>query len=112
MYEYYATVVKIVDADTIDVDIDLGLHVWKRKERLRLAGLNAPEMSTPEGVAATAYLVTVLPVGTQVTVRTTVDRTEKYGRYLATVMLGAVNVNELLISTGHAVPWNGVGARP
>lgn len=112
MYEYQATVVRVVDGDTVDVDIDLGLRVWKRKERLRLAGLNAPEMSTPEGVDAKVYLLTLIPAGTLVVVRTTVDRTEKYGRYLADVLVGGQSVNQMLLLSEHALPWNGQGPRP
>ena len=42
-YLYRAVVVRVVDGDTIDVDIDLGFYVWIRKQRIRLIGIDAPE---------------------------------------------------------------------
>ena len=43
MYEYKATVVKIVDGDTVDVDIDLGFGVVLKDERVRIMGIDTPE---------------------------------------------------------------------
>lgn len=113
MWEYRATVVKVVDADTVDLLVDLGLHVQK-KARIRLLGLNAHEKGTEQGKAATAWLRDLLPVGADVVVRTEKDKTEKFGRWLGTVTLPSRtdSVNTLLIDAGHAVPWDGKGVRP
>ena len=46
MYEYKCTVVKIIDGDTVDVDIDLGFDVWLKKQRIRLYGVDTPESRT------------------------------------------------------------------
>ena len=46
MYEYRCTVVKIVDGDTVDVDIDLGFGVWMKKQRIRMYGIDTPESRT------------------------------------------------------------------
>ena len=46
MYEYRCKVVKIVDGDTVDVDIDLGFGVWLKKERIRMFGIDTPESRT------------------------------------------------------------------
>ena len=46
MYEYRCKVVKIIDGDTVDVDIDLGFGVWLHKERVRLYGIDTPESRT------------------------------------------------------------------
>jgi len=46
MYEYRCKVVKIIDGDTVDVDIDLGFGVWMHKERVRLFGIDTPESRT------------------------------------------------------------------
>ena len=43
MYEYRVKVIKVVDGDTVDVDIDLGFGVWLKKQRIRLFGIDAPE---------------------------------------------------------------------
>ena len=60
-------VTRVIDADTIEVDADLGWGVWKRQMSVRLDGLWAPENSTPEGKAATGWARTLLPVGTRLT---------------------------------------------
>ena len=46
MYEYKAVLVRVIDGDTIDVDIDLVFDVWLKKQRVRLAGIDAPESRT------------------------------------------------------------------
>ena len=62
MYHYKAKLVRVIDGDTIDVDIDLGFDVWLKRQRVRLAGIDAPESRTRNkaekvlGLAAKARL--------------------------------------------------------
>ena len=69
MYEYQCKVVKVVDGDTVDVDIDLGFGVWLRDERVRLYGIDTPESRTSDdiekiyGFAAKEYLERYLSAG-------------------------------------------------
>ena len=112
MFEYKATILKIVDADTVDLEIDLGFTV-STKQRVRLLGLNAPERFTLEGKAAVAWLNTVIPAGTEVIVKSEKPGGgDKYGRYLATIYNALGSVNDALIASGHAVAWDGNGAKP
>ena len=46
MYEYRCKILKVIDGDTVDVDIDLGFGVWMHKERVRLHGIDTPESRT------------------------------------------------------------------
>ena len=46
MYEYSCTIRKVVDGDTVDVDIDLGFGIWMKKQRIRLFGMDTPESRT------------------------------------------------------------------
>ena len=48
MHEYKAKVIKVVDGDTIDVDLDLGFGIWLRNERVRLYGIDTPESRTSD----------------------------------------------------------------
>lgn len=96
LYHYRAVVVAVTDGDTIVVDIDLGLRVWARKQVLRLEGVAAPETRTAEGREAKAWLAAELPVGTPLLVQTRKDRREKYGRWLATIDVGAGDLMGLL----------------
>ena len=66
MYEYRCKIVKIIDGDTVDVDIDLGFGVWLHKERIRLYGIDTPESRTRDleekkyGLAAKQFLTNML----------------------------------------------------
>lgn len=116
MYEYRARIRSIYDADTLRADIDCGFGVWINDMALRLAGINAPELGHPGGKAARDWLRNLLPAGTEITIRTQKDKTEKYGRMLADIWDrdGAYgdSVNDMLIDAGHALPWDGTGTRP
>jgi micrococcal nuclease len=99
-----------VDADTLDVTLDLGLHT-RRLERLRLAGVNAPETrgATREaGLAAwrfaDAWLAEAAAVGGWALVVQTY-RTDAFGRYIALVFRSSDGrcLNDDLISSGNAV---------
>lgn len=111
MYEYAGKVERVIDGDTVEVILDLGFKVWLR-QTVRLDGIDAPEMKTPEGKAAREFLAELVarnPVGF---VTTRKDRQEKYGRYLADVRLQgqAAGLSRLMVEAGHAKPYSG-GAR-
>ena len=66
---YKCTIQRIVDGDTVDVNIDLGFGIWLYKERVRVAGIDTPEKRTRDkvekifGLAATAKAHTLIPEG-------------------------------------------------
>jgi len=109
MYEYRAKVVRWVDGDTVDVDIDLGFGVILSNKRIRLYGIDAPESRTRDleekrrGKAAHHFVQGFAPTGSVVTLKT--YKTGKYGRILAEVILDEANINQLLVSEGHATPY-------
>lgn len=103
-----ARVVRVVDGDTLILDLDLGWKVWRMGERVRLSGINCPEMNTPEGAAArdfTHFTLRTGPLGTVVPDVTFVSRSlDKYGRPLGVVKLADGRVlNDLIFDAGHAV---------
>lgn len=63
-----ATVVRVIDADTIVVDLDLGWRVFRNREHIRVAGINAPERGTTEGRASKQWASNTLPAGLRVLV--------------------------------------------
>lgn len=92
LYRYKAKVVEVIDGDTLELLIDLGLGVHG-KERVRLFGIDAPEMRFQKGKEARSYLINMIDAaklieqeatGIEPTfiVKTIKDRTDKYGRYL------------------------------
>tara|TARA_Y100000287_G_C13899540_1_gene199951 strand:- start:67 stop:498 length:432 start_codon:yes stop_codon:yes gene_type:complete len=88
MYEYKCEIIRVVDGDTVDVNIDLGFNTWLWKERIRLKGIDTPESRTrdPEEKKAGLYAKDVvenfLPVGSTQILKTFKDKSGKYGRTL------------------------------
>lgn len=122
MYEYKARIIKIVDGDTVDVDIDLGFGIWLANERVRIMGIDTPESRTADkiekifGNAAKNRLKELL--GPYATLKTRVatdgeDMRGKFGRVLGDfeVYYHAENrystVAKILIQEGHAVEYEG-----
>ena len=121
LYTYKARPVRVVDGDTVILDIDLGCGMWLRGERCRLLGINAPEPHTDtrhEGLRSTQHLkellcmdiaVKMYPV--EILVRTHKDKKGKWGRWLVELWtqddLGeyAVCVNQQMIDDGYAEPY-------
>lgn len=113
-YVYRATVVKIVDADTVDVRIDLGLKI-STIQRLRLYGINAWETRGEErekGLFAKRWLSERLALCREswalsdaadiMMIETIKDTSGKYGRYLAKIWVEGSLVNQELVDFGHA----------
>lgn len=116
MYEYRVKkLYKVVDGDTIDVDIDLGFDI-SFFQRVRLAGIDTPESRTKDllekklGLEVKEKLTELLKNATNIVIRTEKpDSTEKYGRILGWVFVddSKTSINELLIKQGYA--WNYMG---
>ena len=117
MYEYRARVLKVVDGDTVDVDIDLGFGVWLKDERVRIMGIDTPESRTRDkvekkfGLAAKARLKELL--GATPILKTQVgkggeDMKGKFGRILGDFLTeDGKKCGELLVKEGHAVKYMG-----
>ena len=112
MYEYKCKMVRVVDGDTVDVDIDLGFGVWLRDQRIRLYGIDTPESRTSDpseklyGKAATEFLKKWLDGG-DVTIKTHKDERGKFGRILGELWVFDTNVNRKMIEEHHAVEYHG-----
>lgn len=104
-YKFYATVLKIIDGDTIKLNVDLGFSV-STNVSIRIKGMNAPEINRAEsaeaGKASRDYLALIIPVGSQIVIHT-----EKY-RQSFTRFIGDVytedgrSVAELMVNAGFA----------
>ena len=117
MYEYRVKVVKIIDGDTVDVDIDLGFGVWLKKERIRLFGIDTPESRTRDldekkyGLMAKDFITSLLSDEGGIVLKTHKDAEGKYGRILGelwrTTDLADQSINEYMIEKHHAVRYMG-----
>lgn len=103
MFTYNAIVERVIDGDTVDVHVDLGFDIW-HSVRLRLVGLDTPEMATPEGKAAKTFVKDAIE-GQEVIITT--HKTDKYGRYLAEIFYRGTSFNKTLVDMGFAVPYDG-----
>ena len=120
MYEYRTNLIKVVDGDTVDVDIDLGFGIWLRNERVRIMGIDTPESRTRDkvedlfGEAAKARLKELMINGGKLI--TTEDRKGedmkgKFGRILGDFKVDyngeMKKVTEIMEAEGHCVPYFG-----
>lgn len=115
MYEYNCKILRVVDGDTIDVDIDLGFGVWLHRERVRVAGIDTPESRTRDlvekqfGLAAKSRVKDLCPVGSmRILVCSRYDSKGKFGRILGDFMTANGKLlSDRLVSEGHAVAYFG-----
>lgn len=111
LYYYRAKVVHIYDGDTMTVDVDLGLMTWHKDVKLRLEGIDTPELrgdERPEGLAVRDKIREWLPVGTEITIQTFKDEKGKFGRWLARIWLdeGGESLNAKILKENMARPYN------
>lgn len=116
MNEYDAKVLKVVDGDTVDVDIDLGFGIVLTDERVRIMGIDTPESRTSDqveklfGLAAKERLKELLGEETVLITKDDKhgeDMKGKFGRVLGDFRVGGKTVTEILIEEGHAVAYHG-----
>ena len=117
MYEYRCKVLKVIDGDTVDVDIDLGFGMWIHNERVRIMGIDTPESRTRNdiekkfGLAAKSRLQELL--GETAILKTQVskkgeDMKGKFGRILGDFKTEDGRIcADVLCEEGHAVAYFG-----
>ena len=111
MHEYHCVITKIIDGDTIDVDIDLGFDCWLHKQRIRLHGIDTPESRTRDleekkyGLAAKAFVEKFIPLGSTALLKT--KEKGKYGRYLGDFKVKNQWLCTELLKHRHAVRYEG-----
>ena len=119
MYEYECTIRKVVDGDTIDVDINLGFNTWINNERVRLYGIDTPESRTRDleekkfGLYAKSVVDKYLPVGSKQVLVTHLDKVGKFGRILGEFRIydgeqdRQTTINEFMIRKSIGVEYKG-----
>ena len=113
MHEYKAKIKRIVDGDTVDVDIDLGFGMILSKQRIRLYGIDTPETRTRDkeekfyGKLAAKFLKDQCKKSSSITLRTHMDKKGKFGRILGEIIVEGVNINKLMIEEHMAVEYDG-----
>jgi micrococcal nuclease len=103
-YYYRCEIIRVIDGDTVVVDVNLGFHVHV-KQIVRLHNINAPEVrgeQREEGLESKWHLVDLLNNRNRFAISTIKDKTGKYGRYLAVLWADGDNINDRMVSDGHA----------
>lgn len=116
MYEYECELESVYDGDTIVVSIDLGFDTWLHRQRVRLSGIDAPEIRSRDkdekerGLRSRERLVSLLALRGGKPLRLVVgeyNASEKFGRILGRIFADGVDVAEVLLSESLAVPYDG-----
>ena len=119
MHEYNCTIRRVVDGDTVDVDIDLGFDMWIHNERVRLFGIDTPESRTRDleekkaGLFAKDVVLHYLPEGSKQVLRTYKDKVGKYGRVLGEFVIydsladRQTTINQFMIDHKIGVEYSG-----
>lgn len=116
MYQYKAKVLKVLDGDTVDIDLDLGFNIVLASQRVRMAGIDTPESRTTNneekvrGQLSKKKLAEKLPVGSWVKIETqkSDSNDDKFGRILAVfIMEDGTSLNQWMIDNNYAVLYNG-----
>jgi micrococcal nuclease len=112
VYEYPCKIVRVVDGDTVDVDIDLGFSHWIHNERIRLYGVDTPECRTRDaeekaaGLLAKKFVQEALHVGGTYKLQT--REKGKFGRFLGVIFVSdKTSINTALVTEHLAVPYHG-----
>tara|TARA_Y100000361_G_scaffold134101_1_gene132921 strand:- start:286 stop:696 length:411 start_codon:yes stop_codon:yes gene_type:complete len=112
MYRYKVSVTRVVDGDTVDVDIDLGFGMTYKKQRVRMKGIDTPESRTRDleekkfGLASKEFLKEQLK---DQEIELVSHDKGKFGRILGELFVGssAYSINRIMIDNHHAVPYDG-----
>jgi micrococcal nuclease len=116
MYQYKAKILKVLDGDTVDIDLDLGFNIVLSNQRVRMAGIDTPESRTVDkeekirGTLSKKKLSEKLPIGSYVTIETqkSDNNDDKFGRILAVFILeDKTNLNQWMIDNNYAVLYQG-----
>lgn len=116
MYTYKCRINKVLDGDTVDIDLDLGFNIVLADQRVRMIGIDTPESRTSNkeekvrGLLSKKKLSEKLIAGSWVKIRTHKDdgNDDKFGRILGEFILDdGTNVNQWLIENHYAVPYEG-----
>lgn len=112
-YVRRAQLVRVIDGDTFDFDIDLGFEVWAHKQRVRLRGVDAQERYTEKGIQTTLWMQEVLEAasnaGTLFVRSHEKQLRDGFRRWLCDVYIGdaGMDLADAAIKAGRLVPWNG-----
>jgi len=112
MFEYKCEVIKVVDGDTVDVNIDVGFSIF-HKARVRMYGMDTPESRTRDldekarGLISKQFIVDKVANAKEIIIKTQKDGKGKFGRVLGKIFIDGENINQSMIDQSLAVEYYG-----
>ena len=103
--DYLVSPIRAIDGDTVEFN-------WTMRGVVRLSGINAPEHNQPGGTEARDYLAKQLNYDPAGHIMLRITGKDKFGRMLGELWAGTACLNKIMVETGHAVAWDGKGAKP
>ena len=115
MYTYRAKLYRVIDGDSVELNIDLGFSVWVNEVSIRLLGVDTPETRTKDllekhfGLLASDYVLEKLIDAEDIIVTTQLDRADKFGRMLGTIWVDGEekSINAQLLEKSLGVEYKG-----
>lgn len=103
MYQYKAKIISVYDGDTVTAMVDLGFFHFQQM-KFRLYGIDTPELRGEEREQGLVVrdIVRAMILNKEVTINSYKDKQEKYGRYLANINIGDIDLNLWLVENGYA----------
>ncbi|MCG2419700.1 thermonuclease family protein [Aequorivita sp. F47161] len=103
MYQYKAKIIKVYDGDTVTAMVDLGFYHFQQM-KFRLYGIDTPELRGDERGKGLEVrdIVREMILNKEVIINSYKDKQEKYGRYLANIIIGDIDLNVWLVDNGYA----------
>ena len=112
MFEYKCEVIKVVDGDTVDVNIDVGFSIF-HKARVRMYGMDTPESRTRDldekarGLISKQFILDKVANAKEIVIKTQKDGKGKFGRVLGKIFIDGENINQSMIDQSLAVEYYG-----
>jgi micrococcal nuclease len=113
LYTYKAKINRVIDGDTIDLDIDLGFDFWLKNQQVRLNGIDTPETRSTDanekafGIFVKTIVSQYCYPGLECCIKTEKDATGKFGRILADIWIDDFHLNKFLVDNHYALYYDG-----
>lgn len=101
-YTYRASLIRVIDGDTYELDLDLGFHVHHHTT-IRILGWDAAESNTPKGKEVIPVVISLFAAATMILVSTEKDA-QTFARWLGRISLDGQDLGETLAARGLVVP--------
>jgi micrococcal nuclease len=108
LWHYKAKVVSVYDGDTCTVDLSLGFHIHMSNQKIRLYGIDTPELRGEDRKRGLIVrdIVSSMILNKEIILHTIgKDKSDSFGRWLGIIYIDGLNLNQWLVDNGYAIPY-------